>query len=235
MDKISWTLARLANDEAESFKREVLGVLPKQIMELLPGAASVIVTMQKPDEFSGAAVPVAGADRGVDALLEVAVADLYVPLDPVHELLRARCEHVQGWRVHPTLIYDSSTPAPIGEPSLSPAIVAFVERVDGVTPEFFHRNWYIHSGHLDGQEEESPESRAERAREEATPGIRYVQNRVIEPVTPTAWLIHGYTQLYFPMFMPSIEGQAPYERVRGEEPFDRWPTRILQGNEYRVL
>jgi hypothetical protein len=234
VDKICWTLAGPAGTGPDEFARDVLDELPAQVAERLPGAASVFVTLQKADEFSGAVVPVDGDERSVDALLEVEVADLYAPLDPVHDLLRSRCGHVQGWRVHPTLIYDASVPEPLGQPSSMPAVVAFVERVDGVTPGFFHRNWYIHAGHSDGREAESAASRAERAREEATPGIRYVQNRVIEPVTPTAWLIHGYTQLFFPMFMPSIEGQEPYERVRGEEAFDRWPTRILQGHEYRI-
>ena len=31
-----------------------------------------------------------------------------------------------------------------------------------------------------------------------------------------------------------FRGSEPYVRVRGEEPFDKWPPRILQGFEYRV-
>lgn len=235
MNKICWTLARPASSDKDAFRREALADLPARIIELVPGAASIAVTLQAPDEYSGAMVPVEGHARPADALVEVEVVNHFVALDAIHEVLNERSGHFQGWRVRSTLIYDSSAPSVIGEPSLLSACVAFVERLDGTTPDHFDQNWYVHAGHPDGIEAESAASLAERAREEAElPGWRYVQNRVIEPVTPTAWLIHGYTQLLAPGFTPSLEGAEPYERVRGEEPFDRFPPRILQGHEYRV-
>ncbi len=46
------------------------------------------------------------------------------------------------------------------------------QRLDGTTPEFYNRNWYIHAGHLDGQEAESEESRANRQRMESREAAR---------------------------------------------------------------
>ena len=115
-------------------------------------------------------------------------------------------------------------PSALGEPSAFPNVLCFIERLDGTTPEHFDRNWSIHAGHLDGQEAESEQSIAERRREEeSSPGQLYRQNRVVEPVTPTAWVVHGYTQLRFPFLLPPV-GDEPYARVRGEEDFDRLAT-----------
>jgi hypothetical protein len=235
LNKICWTLARKSNLGAELFQHELLSDLADRISELVQGAAGVAVTLQASNEHSGAVVPVEGLLRPVDAFVEVEVSEPFVALDPVHELLDERCGHFQGWRVRSTPIYDSSVRADLGQPSAFTAVVAFVERADGTSPEHFDRNWYVHAGHPDGLEAASAASLAERAREEAErPGWRYVQNRVIEAVTPTAWVIHGYTQLLAPGFTPSLEGAEPYERVRGEQPFDRFPPRILQGPEHRV-
>src|SRR5450432_2947646 len=38
------------------------------------------------------------------------------------------------------------------------------QRLDGTTPEFYSRNWYVHGGHLDGHEAESDTSRAYQER-----------------------------------------------------------------------
>jgi len=168
-------------------------------------------------------------------VIEVETSETCPPLDEFHAYLGEYWAHSQGWRVKPTLIYDSSQPRALGEPSKSPTTFIFVERLDGTTPEHFDRHWYIHAGHNDGREAESDASRAERHREEAeAPDRLYRQNRVIEAITPTAWVIHGYTQLQLGFFVPEL-GPDPYPRVRGEEPFDRWPPRILQGFEYRIL
>ena len=176
-----------------------------------------------------------GESRVVDAAIEVQTREEYPPLDDFHSYLRRNWFHVQGWRVKPTLIYDSTHPRALREASRSPSLLIFVERLDGTTPEHFDRNWYIHAGHPDGREVESDASRAERHREESeAPDRIYRQNRVVEPLTATAWTIHGYTQLQLGGFLPEL-GSDPYPRVRGEEDFDRWPPRIIQGFEYRIL
>jgi len=234
LDKIALTVARPSGTSEDTVRQSVLRDLPACISDLVPTVTALSVTVQAPDEYCGALVPMAGEQHRVDALVEVTTSDRYAPLDPLKDWLGIHFAHVQGWRVKPTLIYDASTPVALGEPSSAAAIVCFVERLDGTTPEHFDHNWFVHAGHPDGQETASAESLAERRREEATPGGRYIQNRVIEPVTATAWLIHGYTQLFFPMHLPSVEGTEPYPRERGEEPFDRWPPRILQGREHRL-
>lgn len=234
MDKLIWTLTGETDADVGDFQRFVLDELAPGSGARVPSCTDVRVTLQARDDYSGAFVDPGDGQRAVDAALEVITADAYVPLDDVNEHLRASCGHVQGWRVRPNLIYDASTPVALGEPSAFPNIFCFVERIDGTTPEHFDRNWSVHAGHLDGREEESEHSRAERQREEESqPGQLYRQNRVLEPITPTAWVVHGYTQLQFGFLLPSV-GDEPYERVRGEEEFDRWPPRILQGHEYRV-
>jgi hypothetical protein len=35
-------------------------------------------------------------------------------------------------------------------------------------------------------------------------------------------------------FLVPPVGSEPYDRVRGEDPFDKWPPRILQGFQYRI-
>jgi hypothetical protein len=233
--KCVWTLTHASGDDVSEFRQRLLDELAGVVTKLVPTAAEVYVTLQEQAAYSGALVDAGAGQHPVDAALELLTSEDYVGLDELHAHLRSTCGHVQGWRVKPTLIYDSAAPRSVGEPSLSPNVLVFVERLDGTTPEHFSRNWYIHAGHLDGDEAESEESIAERRREEAEgPGRCYRQNRVLEPITPTAWLLHGYTQLQMGFLVPPVDGE-PYARVRGEEPFDRWPPRILQGFEYRVL
>jgi hypothetical protein len=234
MDKVIWTLTREPGSQASAFKEFVLHDLAPTAGRLVPSRVDVRLTLQEPGAYSRAYVDLGDGECPVDAALEIVASDSFIALDGVQEYLRAHCGHVQGWRVRPNLIYDASTPSALGEPSAFANILCFVERIDGTTPEHFDRNWSIHAGHADGQEAESEQSIAERLREEtSSPGQLYRQNRVIEPITPTAWLVHGYTQLQFQFLLPAV-GDEPYARVRGEEAFDRWPPRILQGYEYRI-
>ena len=233
--KCVWTLRRTSGDNVGQFEKRLLDELPAVVTKLVPAAAEVYVTLQEQGAYSGALVDTGMGEHPVDAAVELLTSEDYVRLDDLHAHLHSMCGHVQGWRVKPTLIFDSTEPRRLGEPSVSPSVLVFVERLDGATPEHFSRNWYIHAGHLDGEDAESEESTAERGREEAEgPDRCYRQNRVIEPITPTAWLVHGYTQLQMGFLLPPV-GSEPYARARGEAPFDKWPPRILQGYEYRVL
>jgi hypothetical protein len=234
MDKITWTLTGPRGTDVGEFQRFALEELAPAAGGLVRSTEELRVTLQEPGTYSRAFVDLGDGDRPVDAALELIATDAYVALDDVNAYFESGCGHVQGWRVRPNLIYDASTPVGLGEPSAFPNIFCFVERLDGTTPEHFDRNWSIHAGHPDGLEAESEASIAERRREEENgPGHLYRQNRVLEPVTPTAWLIHGYTQLRFGFLLPSV-GDEPYARERGEEAFDRWPPRIVQGHEYRI-
>jgi hypothetical protein len=225
MDKYAWTLVRPPS----------LDDLVAAIAELVPSACEARVTVQAEEAVLNAVVPVGGEEVAVDAVLELASDVECAPLDPFVAFLEERCAHVQGWRVRPTLIFDATQPLAVGGMSQFPNVLVFVQRLDGTTPEHFTKNWYKHAGHADGQEADSDTSRAERAREQAeSPGGLYRQNRVLEPVTPTAWVVHGYTQLQLGFLVPEVPAE-PYERTRGEEAFDRWPPRMVQGFEHRIL
>jgi hypothetical protein len=235
VNKCMWTVAQRAVPVPAVDPSKPFEDLSRTIAELMPSAIGAYVTVQAPDEFSRSHVHTNGTGCAVDAVIEIETDDESPPLDALLDYLGSRWTHVQGWRVSPTLIYDSTRPRAMVEPSRSPAQIVFIERLDGTTKGHFDRNWYIHAGHSDGLEHETEASLAERRREEEqSPDRLYRQNRVIEPITPTDWRIDGYAQLQLGFFVPEL-GDVPYPRVRGEAPFDRWPPRILQGYEYRIL
>jgi len=110
------------------------------------------------------------------------------------------------------------------------------QRIDGVTPDFYSRNWYIHGGHPDGEDHATDESRQNRAEMEARGMQRwYIQNRVLEPITPTAWVINGFADLTFPSLIPIVGERYDPKAGFSEEHFDRWPPRVIQGAAYRVV
>ena len=156
----------------------------------------------------------------------------------MNTVLGANCGHVQGWRVHQTPIFDESVPHSPGQEPLK-QLLWINERLDGTTPEFYNRNWYIHAGHLDGQEAESDDSRRRheqrRAEGERTSGRWYIQNRVLEPITPTAWVVNGVSDFVADQFMPAGPGERyDPKQGMGEESFDKWPPRLFQGYIHRV-
>ena len=230
MDKYAWTLVR--NGGAQ--ERWALDELGDAVGDLIPGVTDARVTLQAPAALLNATAPVGGVEQPIDAVLEITTMDECPPLDPWHEFLGGCCAHVQGWRVKPTVIFDATGALERGEQSDTPNVLVFVQRLDGTTPGHFDTNWYKHAGHADGNEAESEHSREERTREEAEHGGLYRQNRVLEAVTPTAWVVHGYTQLQLGMLIPVVPAE-PYERTRGEEAFDRWPPRMVQGPQHRIL
>jgi hypothetical protein len=233
VDKCIWTVAANAPLDRTVLSDRLLKDLPATLPHTVPSVTAAYVTIQEPREVSNSLIGLAGVTQSVDAVIEVEMDSSYAALDDFNAYLLETWSFVQGWRVKPTLIYDSTKHRPVGEPSESPALLIFVERIEGTSKEHFDRNWYIHAGHLDGREEESEASIAERHREEALSSRLYRQNRVIEPITATTWLVHGYTQLQLGMFVPEF-GPEPYERERGEESFDRWPPRLVQGFEHRI-
>ncbi len=110
------------------------------------------------------------------------------------------------------------------------------QRLDGKTPEFYSRNWYIHAGHLDGLEAESDDSRrVHKERGEEGKGRWYIQNRVLEPITPTAWVVNGFSDYLADGFIPGPGERYDPKAGLGEESFDKWPPRLVQGHTYRVL
>jgi hypothetical protein len=235
-DKLVWTLVRPHGTGIAEFQRHVLEDLAIAAGSLVSGATSVRVTLQEPNAFCGAAVRVGETDRRVDAVLQITSSGSYVATDPVNSVLSGNCGHVQGWRVHPTTIDDASSYVPIGTPAPFKQFLWINQRLDGTTPEFYSRNWYIHGGHPDGQEAETEQSRANRTKmEEALNGRWYIQNRVIEPIMPTAWVVNGFADLTGPAFLPGPGERYNPKDGMGEESFDRWPPRLIQGSSYRVL
>jgi len=221
MDKCTWTLVRERGTTPGEFDRWALEELGQTLHSHLPRVLDARLTIQDREAFGNALVPVDGAEVPVDALLEVTTEGSYLPLDDWHEHLRAHCAHVQGWRVAPTVIYDHTRQPAVGDTCDSPGVFVLLERLDGTTPEHFSTQWYRHAGH--GTDAAGADN----------PAGLYRQNRVLEAITPTAWVTHGYTQLHFGFLIPD-PGPVQYERTRGEEAFDRWPARYVQGPEHRI-
>jgi hypothetical protein len=235
-DKCMWTLVRPDGVGIAEFQQYVLEDLALAAGHLLPEATSVMVTLQERNAFCGALVRVRDTVRRVDAVLQVDSSGSYVATDPVNSVLSGNCGHVQGWRVHPTKIFDESAPVLPGTAVPFKQMLWINQRIDGTTPEFYSRNWYIHAGHLDGQEAESDESRrVHKQRGEQTKGQWYIQNRVLEPITPTAWVVNGYADYLTDGFMPGPGERYDPKAGMGEESFDKWPPRLIQGVSYRVL
>ena len=130
-------------DEAgiAEFQQYVLDDLAEAAGRLVPGVNSVRVTLQERNVFCGGIVNVGGTDRRVDAVLQITSADSYVATDPVISVLSGNCGHVQGWRVDPTTIHDTSIAQPLGKPMPLKQMLWINQRLDGTTPEFYNRNW----------------------------------------------------------------------------------------------
>jgi hypothetical protein len=218
-NKCSWTLVRPQGTVQRDFQQFVLHELAGASGSLMGEPTGITVSLQEAGVFSSANVRLGNDDRPVDALVEIETSRSYGAVSKINEYLLAHCDHVQGWRVKSTLIYDASTPVAIGARSSLPIIVAFIKRLDGTAPEHFDRNWLMH---------------AEQAKREGGGAHgRYAQSRVVEPITPTAWVANGYSQLSIQTFIPGVGARATGRR--DEDSFDEWPPRILQGYAYRVL
>jgi hypothetical protein len=220
-NKSSWTLVRPQGAAPKDFQQFVLHELAGALPGLVGGPATTTVTLQEAGAFSSASVRLGNADRPVDALLEIEMPRAYGPVSKLSEYLLAHCDHVQGWWVKTSLLYDTGTPAAIGARSSAPAIVGFVKRLDGTTPEHFARTWLTHA---------ATEHAAREAKGTLGP---YAQNRVVEPITPTAWVANGYAELSAEKLIPGVGARAT--SGRDEDNFQEWPPRILQGYTYRIL
>ena len=243
MEKCAWLVVRKPDIDAESFRTLLLSEVGPAATMLVPSTTEVVVTPRELDQFTNAFVDLATGEESFDGFIEVTTAESYVPLDDFTAFLQERSRYLAGWRVHPTLIFDARRSVALGEPSHDPLVMVFLERIDGTTPAFFTRNWYMHAGHPDGEEAENDAAGEKRAATEASVReapdqaliTHYTQNRVIESVAPTPWVTHGYTQLSTTTFVPpeGADGDG-HVRAPGEEVFDRWPPRFFQGYAHRV-
>jgi len=234
-DKLVWTLVRSDGTGFEEFQQYVLEELAVAAGRLVAGTTQIRVVLQERHAFSGALVKVGATDRRVDAAVQVISTAEYVATDPVNAVLAANCGHVQGWRVQPTTIDDTSPEVPLGQPSPFVQTLWMNQRIDGITPESYSRNWFIHGGHPDGEAAETDESLTNRKEMEARGMQRwYIQNRVLEPITPTAWVINGFADLTFEAPIPVVGERYDPKAGFDEEHFDQWPPRVIQGAAYRL-
>jgi hypothetical protein len=226
----AWTLVRPAGVDVEAFRDELLSELPTALRPLVPSIRALSVTSREPDAFCSATL--AGAP--VDAVVELSFTDAAQRLDPVTAELARRSAAIQGWRLSPTVVFDAARPVPLGAPSAELVSLVFVQRLDGTDAGHFDREWFRHAG-LPPEGPQATLGHAARERLEEDGGTtRYVQNRVVEPITPVEWVVHGYSRLHAPWLVPELP-DTPYERFRGEEPFDRWPPRLVQGREHGLV
>lgn len=230
MNKLSWLLTRPDGATRAEFAERLLGAR-EEVLAIVPSAQEVAVTIQADNAYGNAEL----GGLPVDALLEITSADEHTETDPINSYLAAISSRIQGWRVHPTPIYDEREPIDAGETWPGAALVIFIQRIDGTSPEHFSSNWYHHAGYPEAHRALPPFSQPKRDRlpEDGPIGL-YRQNRLLEITTPTEWVAHGYTQLH-PESLTEVNLQGPYERWRHEEPFDRVGTKVLQGHEHRVL
>jgi hypothetical protein len=236
-DKLIWTLIGPESVDRGEFRSYVLEDLAPAAGNLVEGTVSVKVTLQEPNAFCGATVRIGDRERRIDAVLQIASSRSYVAIDPVNSVLSGACFHVQGWRAHETVILDRSAPAPAGTPVAPWQLLWINQRMDGKTPEFYDKNWYVHAGHLDGREEESTETKQLLDQWRSAPsweGLWYVQNRVREPITPTAWVVNGMSDYLSREPIPGPGERYNPKDGHGEDSFDRWPPRVVQGRTYIV-
>lgn len=229
--KFAWTLVRARETTRGDLARSLSGDFRAAVLEAIPSAIEIAVTLQEDAAYENADL----GGRPVDALVEITSNEAYPELDAINDLMRRTSSAYQGWRVDPTVIYDVRDPIAAGETWPEPTTAVFIQRIDGTSPEHFTTNWYKHAGFPADQASRPVFQQTKRDRlEEDGPFTIYRQNRVVEPITPVQWVVHGYTQLQIAGLMETYP-EEPYERWRHEDPFDRWPPRVLQGFERKVL
>jgi hypothetical protein len=118
-------------------------------------------------------VPFRDAELPLDAVIDITVPEDDALLDGVHETLNSTTSTSQGWRVAATAYADDVPDPEVGQPSDNVGSATFIRRVDGMSRERFSIEWHIHGVHT-----------IARAKEQQRPMRRYIQNRIVEPVTP---------------------------------------------------
>jgi hypothetical protein len=229
--KFAWTLVRRAGETREEFSASLRDSFQESVLAALPSAIDIAVTIQEFGAYENALL----SGESIDAVVEVISSESYPELDAVNTLLKSLSFAFQGWRVNPTVIYDVRPSIDIDATWPEPTTTVFIQRIDGTSPEHFDSNWYKHAGYPTDQAAQPIHRQIKRDRlEEDGPFTVYRQNRVVEPITPVEWVIHGYTQLQIAGLMATYP-DTPYERWRHEDPFDQWPPRVVQGFERKVL
>lgn len=161
MEKYAWTVTSILGEGQGHVGSRLVEELGRVAASTVRGAREAYLIVQDSDAYSGGLIDTQAGQRYVDAVVEVITDQDDIRLDPFQTYLQGM-GHIQGWKVKPTVIYDARSPRAIGEASSSPAVLVFVQRLDGTSWEHFSRNWCIHAGHLDGEEAETEQSKKER-------------------------------------------------------------------------
>jgi hypothetical protein len=180
-------------------------------------------------------VPCQDREIPLDAVVDIAVPDEVACLDHVHATLTETTSTCQGWRVVATPYADHVPDPEPGLPSDYIGGAVFIQRVDGMSRDRFSIEWHIHGVH-----------EVARAKAQQRTMGRYIQNRVVEPVTSTFWVIDGYEEGAVPAEAAAARTSAPvptttersFEEVAagpGETEFFRMPlVRLFYGTEFLV-
>lgn len=177
-----------------------------------------------------ARAPYHGQQLPLDAIVDVLIPDEAGQLDGVNAALAEATSTCQGWRVEPTILADNLPDPELGHRSEYIGGGGIIQRPDGMTRDRFSIEWHIHGAH-------SKALAAARGR----PMLRNIQNRVVEPVTGTIWVLDGYEEASLPVEIfenfPVPPPDQTFESVTagpGETQYFRMPTPLLFGREYLI-
>jgi hypothetical protein len=249
MDKLVYVVSRPTESSLTEFSAALCGDLGQAVAKELPTGARVRVRLRG-DLFTKLfgsrplypTVPFGGQEVPVDGVIDVLIPDAASTLglrmdqhklDSAHRVMEDATSTYQGWRVAEVSYANNLGDGCASEDSGFMGGGAFIRRVDGMTSERFSVEWHIHGVHENARR---PESHGPR---------RYIQNRVVEPVTPTSWIIDGYEEAL--VSVESLNTMAQAEPPAGEEfsfdsiaagpgeiPFFRMPCLLLFGYEYPI-
>ena len=238
-DKLMWTLVRPEAPAIAEFQQYVLEDLAVAAGGLVPGVTSVRVTLQEPNTFSGAIVNVGGDDRRVDAVLQITSSG-FVRGDRPRELGAER-----ELRPRPGMAGPRRRRCTTRAPTCRSGRRVPSSRCCGSTSAWTARrpSSTAGTGTSTAGTSTARKPRASEPRRTAARHLRgadrarwYIQNRVLEPdhadglgrerVRRSSWA---------PASLPGPGERYNPKDGMGEESFDRWPPRVVQGSSYRVL
>lgn len=132
--------------------------------------------------------------------------------------------------MEPTVLADNLADPELGERSEYVGGGGIIQRPDGMTRDRFSIEWHIHGAH----------AKALYAQREAQMR-RNIQNRVVEPVTGTIWVIDGYEEASLPIEIfenfPVPPADQTFESTAagpGETQYYRMPPPLFFGWEYLI-
>lgn len=237
MDKLFWALTAPIGCPLEEFSDGLRTTVGPAVAKELADGTRVRVRMRD-DRFSQrlaespwlARVPYRGQRLMLDAILDVVSPEANARLDGVNAVLADATSTCQGWRVDATALADNLPDPALGERSDYVGGGGFIQRPDGMSRDRFSIEWHIHGAHAKA-----------KAAERERPMLRNIQNRIVEPVTGTIWVLDGYEEAALPAEMfetfPVPPPDQSFESTTagpGETQYFRMPPPLFFGWEYLV-